>query len=145
MNRFDLLLADDDEDDRALFADALAELDIPVSLTTVPDGEQLMQFLGHSDKLPGAVFLDLNMPRKNGVECLTEIRENEKLKQLKVIIFSTSFDRDVISQLYNKGAQNYIRKPYNFDKLKKVLRNALDPLLEAREVPGTIEHFVIEP
>src|SRR5215203_94230 len=105
MDSFKILLADDDEDDCMFFKEALDELSLPVSLNTVGDGVELMDFLkSNLINLPHVLFLDLNMPRKTGFECLSEIKQNEKLKQLPVIIYSTSANPDVIESLYNNGA-----------------------------------------
>jgi CheY-like chemotaxis protein len=121
-----VLLADDDEDDCLLFKDALEELSLSVHLTIVHNGEQLMQLLNEKNAdLPDILFLDLNMPRKNGFECLSEIRQNEKLKQLPIIIFSTSFEQNMIERLYQQGAGNCFRKPNEFSKLKEVIYHAL--------------------
>src|SRR4051812_38109776 len=112
-HHYNLLLADDDEDDCAFFKEALDELSLPVSLVVVNDGVQLMDYLAanSSNNLPDMLFLDLNMPRKNGHECLKEIKEIEKLHTLPVIIFSTSLDIEIVDLMYKKGATYYIRKP----------------------------------
>lgn len=142
-----LLLADDDKDDCLFFKDALEELPIQAELTTVHDGEQLMQLLAEKDGVPPAphvLFLDLNMPRKNGFEVLSELKLDDKLRLLPVIIFSTSFEQDVVNLLYKKGAQYYIRKPAEFAQLKKVIHQAL---LLATQVNGdqpAKEDFVIK-
>ena len=120
-----ILLADDDKDDCLLFKDALDELPISVHLTTVHSGEQLMRLFNKNEKLPDILFLDLNMPRKNGFQCLTEIKQNEKLRELPVIIFSTSFDQDIVNLLYKNGAQYCIRKPNQFSQLKNLLHRAI--------------------
>ena len=100
-----LLLADDDTDDCIFFKEALKEFPLSTHLTTVHNGEQLMQLLtNETNELPHVLFLDLNMPRKNGFECLSEIKLNKKLKQLPVIIFSTSFEQDDVNLLYKNGA-----------------------------------------
>ena len=120
-----IFLADDDNDDCLLFKDALDELQLPVGLTTLPNGEELMHCLNSIDELPDMLFLDLNMPRKNGVDCLIEIKNNEKLRRLSVIIFSTSFQQVVADQLYDGGARYYIRKPSDFTQLKNVIYKVL--------------------
>ena len=132
-----ILLADDDIDDRAFFEKALKEVAISTHLTTVNDGEQLMKYLADNSKqLPNILFLDLNMPRKNGFECLVEIRENEMLNDLSVVIFSTSYPQDksyelgMISNLFNLGARVYIRKPTDFDQLKQLIDHALRMVVE---------------
>lgn len=85
-----ILLADDDTDDCLFFKDALEELALSVTLTTVRDGVELMRHLS-TQVLPDVIFLDLNMPRKNGYECLTEIKLNAKLATIPVVVYSTFF------------------------------------------------------
>lgn len=129
-----IFLADDDDDDRLLFQEALSEIALRTHLTTVRDGEQLMNLLFKlADELPHVLFLDLNMPRKDGFQCLVEIKQNEKFKQLPIIVFSTSFQPDTIDQLYENGAQYYIRKPSDFEHFKKVIHYALT--LISKELP----------
>ena len=106
-----ILLADDDKDDRFFFDLVLKKLHLPIELATVEDGAMLIKYLdNNSAQLPDALFLDLNMPRKNGMECLEEIKNNEKLKGIPVIIYSTSLNEDVVDQLYKNGAHCYVRK-----------------------------------
>jgi CheY-like chemotaxis protein len=119
------LLADDDKDDSILFQDILDELPLSTQLATVYNGEQLMKLLNEKEPLPDILFLDLNMPRKNGLECLSEIKHTEKLKRLPVIIFSTSYESEIVNRLYKNGAQYYIRKPNDFTQFKKVIYQAL--------------------
>ena len=128
-----VLLADDDTDDCAFFKKALEELPVFSRLTILHDGEQLTRYLAApSEGLPDVIFLDLSMPRKTGFECLTEIKQNAKLKDIPVFVFSTSFTRDLtyertlIGTLANIGAQEYLRKPGDFEQLKKVIHNALN-------------------
>lgn len=129
---FNILLADDDRDDRFFFKDALSELAIPSNLTTVNDGERLMNYLSeNSDNLPDVLFLDLNMPRKNGSECLKEIKQNKELQNLSVIIYSTSLHEVVADELYKNGADFYIRKS-GLTELKKVLQCVLTMMLEKK-------------
>ena len=142
-----LLLADDDKDDCLFFKDALEELPVTADLTTVHDGEQLMELLAKKSldpPPPHVLFLDLNMPRKNGFECLAEIKSDEKLKELPIIIFSTSFEQDVVNLLYKKGAHYYIRKPAEFSQLKKVIYQALMLATEDNMGQPSKENFVIK-
>ncbi len=144
---YNLLLADDDEDDCAFFKEALDELSLPVSLAVVNDGVQLMDYLAanSSNNLPDVLFLDLNMPRKNGHECLKEIKEIDDLNSLPVIIFSTSLDTEIVDLMYKKGATYYIRKPGEFSKLKKVIENAVNVVSENKLKQPVREHFVLQP
>lgn len=131
-----VLIADDDKDDRYFFEKALNELSIPTLINSVNDGEELMLYLvNHSTDLPNVIFLDLSMPRKNGFECLSEIKEDQVLKNIPIIMFSTSYTKDLnyeknmIETLQKIGAQDYIRKPDNFEKLKDVIKLALDRII----------------
>jgi CheY-like chemotaxis protein len=131
-----LLLADDDTDDCVLFKEALEELPISASLSIVNNGEQLIKRLTESPVfLPDVIFLDLNMPRKNGFECLTEIKLNNALKHLPVIILSTSLDIASIQELYEKGAQYCIRKPNGFEKLKELIQHTLLTVITPLSIP----------
>jgi DNA-binding NarL/FixJ family response regulator len=85
------------------------------------------------------------MPRKSGMECLSEIKINIKLKHLPVIIFSTSFDHDVVNLLYEKGAHYYIRKPGEFSQLKKVILEALILTAEENLRQPERDKFVLQP
>lgn len=142
-----ILLADDDLDDCLFFKQALEELALDVTITNVYDGEQLMQLLTQDGgvnnfaPLPYILFLDLNMPRKNGFECLNEIKKNSLLKNLPVIVFSTSYDEEIANQLYKNGAQFYICKPSEFNELKKVIHKAM--LLVRQNLTSTKENFIL--
>jgi CheY-like chemotaxis protein len=131
-NPLNILLADDDIDDCNFFKKAVSELKISSQINVVHNGEQLMkQLIVRSEQLPDVLFLDLNMPRKNGLECLSEIKKNERLKQIFVILYSTAYPRDpyyqrnMINMLYQYGAHHYIRKPYDFSQLKLAIQEAL--------------------
>lgn len=121
-----IFLADDDEDDCLLFEDALREICSTTELTTANDGVELMHILGTSvPPPPDVIFFDLNMPRKNGFECLTEIRNTQKLKDIPVVIFSTTGEEEAIDRLYEQGANYFIRKPGSFPKLKIAIQQIL--------------------
>ena len=141
-----LLLADDDSDDCIFFKDALEDLPVSTTLITVNDGVELMQLLSENlQQLPDMLFLDLNMPRKTGFECLTEIKENEQLKHLPIIILSTSLDMKVVNSLHDMGAHYYIRKPGEFKQLKKLIHEAI--LITSQKNPQrpAKENFILVP
>ena len=140
-----ILLADDDMDDCHFFKKAIEELPVVTTLTIVNEGEQLMQLLtNEANELPHVLFLDLNMPRKNGFECLSEIKGNKKLHQLPVIIFSTSFEQEVVNQLFKNGAQYFIRKPSEFSQFKKIIQQALTIIAKENISVPTMENFVLK-
>jgi PleD family two-component response regulator len=139
-----ILLADDDIDDSLLFEEALNELLLPTRLTLMNDGEQLMFHLANNaTELPQVIFLDLNLPRKNGFECLTEIKESQRLKHLRVIIYSTSAEPDYVNLLFENGAYHYIRKPAEFSQLKRVLEQALQMIDRKDILQPAKEKFII--
>ena len=122
-----VLLADDDQDDRLFFSDAFSDLALKIKLKMVNDGEELMKYLKTPNIiLPSVVFLDLNMPRKNGIDCLKEIRNNDTLKNLSVAIYSTSTNEKDIEETLANGANVYIAKPSNFTKLQELLERILE-------------------
>jgi CheY-like chemotaxis protein len=117
-----ICLADDDEDDRLFFTDAFDELRINTKVKTFNDGVELMNYLNNEDSiLPNVLFLDLNMPKKNGVECLLEIKQNEKFSDIAIAIYSTSSSEEHIEETFVNGANIYIKKPNDFENLKKIL------------------------
>jgi len=121
-----ILLADDDEDDRMIFTEIVAQLENDIHLRTVSDGQQLIHLLtANGVLLPDLVFLDLNMPNKNGKECLREIKAHPALHQLPVIIYSTSGAEKDIRDAYRHGASLYIQKPSNMKGLRKTLSDVL--------------------
>ncbi|MBI2720762.1 MAG: response regulator [Bacteroidetes bacterium] len=112
MKKFHFMLADDDSDDRMFFEKAIKSLDLPTKVSFAEDGVELIDFLTENiDDLPDVVFLDLNMPRKKGDECLREIKRTPKMQNMPVIMYSTSQHEDVADVLYESGANYYVRKP----------------------------------
>ncbi len=139
-----ILLADDDEDDCLFFSEALSESSIATHLTTVHDGEQLMQWLrANTGQLPDALFLDLNMPRKTGFDCLADIKLDRSLMLIPIIILSTSFDPDIATFLYQNGAYYCIRKPVDFSKLKNLIHQAISLIAQKTTVHPTRENFIL--
>lgn len=121
-----IILADDDEDDRLFFTDAFDELKINTKVQTYNDGAALMDYLNDEDSiLPEILFLDLNMPKKNGIECLQEIKSNPKFSNIAVAIYSTSSSEEHIEETFVNGANIYIKKPSDFNMLKKVLSDVV--------------------
>jgi CheY-like chemotaxis protein len=116
-----IILADDDQDDRELFAEAV-EQHMQVHFQSATDGMELMEMLNNTKDLPDIIFLDLNMPGKTGKECLEEIRRNSRLSKIQVVIYSTSLNRKDIDDTFSMGANLYIRKPNTFKELTEVIR-----------------------
>ncbi len=121
-----IFLAEDDADDREFFEDALKQLTIQTKLTLSNNGLELMSNLESVTKpAPHVIFLDLNMPFKNGFQCLQEIRNTPKLKDIPVVIFSTTASEDAINKTYEYGANYYICKPHSFQLLVKAIETVL--------------------
>ena len=142
-NTIHILLADDDEDDKLLFKEALDELSFSTQLSTVKNGQALMQLLTEKkEEFPDILFLDLVMPKKNGSDCLVEIKESEEMKKLPVIIYSVSGFEEYANFLCQKGAHFYLRKS-NFDALKRALHYILALLTENKLTSPTKENFLL--
>ncbi|MDP5232016.1 MAG: response regulator [Cellulophaga sp.] len=126
LHTLNVALADDDEDDRLLFKDAIDELKIHTKLSLFINGKELMDYLTLPNIiLPEVIFLDLNMPVKNGMQCLKEIKENDKLKAISVAIYSTSSSEVDIEETFICGANVYINKPNKFSDLKAAIDKVL--------------------
>lgn len=121
-----ILLADDDKDDRFFFREAFKEIDVDVKIDTVSDGEQLIDHFSRPGvQQPHVLFLDLNLPRKNGLECLNELRKQMNLKDLIIAIYSTSSSERDIADAFSKGANLYIKKPNDFFSLVKIVADVM--------------------
>ena len=116
-----IVLAEDDEEDVDFFKEALSEIEIDIQVTVVKNGILLIKYLETTQELPDIIFMDLNMPFKNGVQCLEEIKKVDKWKTIKTIILSTSSNKDQIEKLYELGADLYLTKPTSFNELKRQL------------------------
>ena len=121
-----ILLADDDKDDRTDFIEAFETLKIATTVETVKNGIELMKYLNESSAIiPHLLFLDLNMPKKSGLECLVEIKKIKRLKNLTVVIYSTSSSEKDIDDTFLNGANVYLKKPAHLIVLKKTLLHIL--------------------
>ena len=121
-----ITLADDDEDDRMFFTDAFREIKIKTRVNTFNDGVELMDFLNKEHSiLPQVLFLDINMPRKNGIECLLEIKKNKRFDDMAIAMYSTSSSEEHIEETFVNGANIYIKKPSDFATLKKILADVV--------------------
>ncbi|MBC5842474.1 response regulator [Flavobacterium sp. F-380] len=122
-----ILIADDDEDDRTFFSEAMTELKMNNKLTLFNDGKDLMDYLNDPEiTLPHILFLDLNMPYMSGFECLKMIRANDRFRDVSIAIYSTSSSEKDIEETFIEGANIYIKKPNDFTKLKKVIKEVLN-------------------
>jgi CheY-like chemotaxis protein len=119
-------IADDDPDDRELFIEALRTIDADCDCITATDGEDAICKLNDGlPQLPDFIFLDLNMPRVSGKECLVKIKKAAKLDQIPVIIYSTSAEKKDIDETIQSGAAYFLQKPNRFDDLAKALENII--------------------
>jgi CheY-like chemotaxis protein len=119
-------IADDDPDDRELFIEALRTIDPDCDCITATDGEDALYKLSNGlEQLPDFIFLDLNMPKVNGRECLAIIKKTGKFDQIPVIIYSTSAEEKDIEQTTKSGAAYFLQKPNRFEDLSKALSNII--------------------
>jgi DNA-binding NtrC family response regulator len=139
-----ILLADDDEDDRLLFANAIMDTVVSTNFKTVNDGKYLMDYLRSGEPLPDIIFLDINMPRKNGTTCLAEIKANDKLKAIPVVIISTSPDPSLIALVYKHGAAYFIPKQTSFSGLKFLVNKAITLLANNNFTETPMQNFILK-
>ena len=119
-----VLLVDDDADDRMFFKDAVSEIDPSVICELSTNGQEALSRLNF-EPLPKMIFLDLNMPIMNGLDCLTEIKNSATIKDIPVIIFTTTSDQNAMKRSYEMGAAAYFRKPNDFPSLMEKLKSLL--------------------
>ncbi len=139
-----ILVADDDPDDRRLTKEAFDESLLANDLRFVKDGEELMDYLYRRGKYrdpatsprPGLILLDLNMPRKDGREALKEIKADPKLRQIRIVVMTTSQAEEDIASSYDISASSFITKPVTFDGLVDVVKTLGKYWLEIVELPG---------
>lgn len=119
------MMADDDGEDVDLFKDVLSDLAMDVHLQVAANGIELMKMLEVTEVFPELIFLDLNMPLKNGMICLQEIKANPLWKNIKVIILSTSSHQDQIKAAYDKGADFFLTKSASYTDFKNTVAACL--------------------
>jgi CheY-like chemotaxis protein len=137
-----ILMADDDDDDYVLTKKALGESRLLNDLKRVRDGEELMEYLhrrgdynADNAPRPGVILLDLNMPRKDGREALREIKSDDTLRNIPVVVFTTSKAEEDIYKTYQLGVNSFITKPVTFDNLTEVMRTLGNYWFEIVELP----------
>ena len=123
-----IILAEDDGEDADIFREILAELNPAISLTVVENGILLMALLERTEQLPDLIFIDINMPVKNGLQCLKEIKNDDKLNKISTIILSTSSHQKQIDESYSNGAFLYITKPTSYTEFKSLLLKCVQPV-----------------
>jgi len=141
-----IFLTDDDSDDCQLFSEALHEIfpDSQTRLTITNDGVKLMEALKESvPPAPEVIFLDLNMPRKNGFECMQEIRKTALYQNIPIIIFSTTSNSDIVDKTFEHGANFYICKPQSYSLLKKTIALVLSFDIKKLSQQPVRDQFVI--
>jgi len=139
-----ILMADDDADDRQMTKEAFEESRVANDLRFVENGVELMDYLKRRGKYsdpatsprPGLILLDLNMPKKDGREALKEIKEDPNLKNIRVVILTTSKAEEDIFRTYELSASSYITKPVTFEQLVEVVKALGKYWLEIVELPS---------
>jgi DNA-binding NtrC family response regulator len=126
-NSMSFLIVDDDADDRMLFIEAVREIDETIDCKIAGNGEQALKLLRNTEyPLPDFIFLDIRMPRLNGKKCLFEIKKDERLKNIPVIIYTTSRAVEESKELRAMGAFHFISKPRNADEIFYLISFVID-------------------
>jgi CheY-like chemotaxis protein len=135
----EILLVDDNPGDVRLIQEVFKEAEIENQLHVTRDGEEAMQMLhqleNNQNKLPDLILLDLNLPKKSGGEVLKEIKENDKLKCIPVVVLTSSNREEDLVESYKNNANCYITKPLNLDQLINVIREIIDFWLNIVKLP----------
>lgn len=139
-----ILLADDDEDDRMNTQHAFRRHHLANELRFVVDGEELMNYLAKRGEYadaprPGLILLDLNMPRKDGREALREIKADPDLRNIPVVVLTTSGEEEDILKTYDLGANSFIRKPVGFEALVRIVDTIGQYWFQVVELPVTAD------
>jgi len=142
-----ILMADDDDDDYLLTKKALQESKLVNTLCRVKDGEELLDYLKYRGEYagnqacgrPGVILLDLNMPKKDGREALKEIKSDDDLKDIPVVVFTTSKAEEDIYKSYQLGVNSFITKPVTFEGLLQVMKALGTYWFEIVELPAKAE------
>jgi CheY-like chemotaxis protein len=127
-----LMVIDDDPDDRQLFVEAVREVGEDIVCITEKGGEQALERLRNGEELPHFIFLDLRMPRCNGKQCLQAIKSDGRLKDIPVIVYTTSEEEEDVQQLKALGAAHFVSKPNNPDEIYYVVAHVLEEQLKQR-------------
>jgi two-component system, response regulator len=139
---FTILMADDDPDDRLLVKEAFEESHLLNPLHTVEDGEELLDYLHKKGKFsesavrPSLILLDLNMPRKSGIEALKEIKADPNLRTIPIIVLTTSKAEEDILKSYDLGVNSFIVKPVTFDSLVNIVKQLGSYWFELVQLPN---------
>lgn len=115
-------MVDDDLDDTEIFQEVLSFIDPTIQCSTAENGRDALDKLSRVTFIPDLIFLDLNMPRMDGKECLRKLKENALLRNIPVIIYTTSSQSKDIEETMEAGAIKFITKPLNVNDLEKILR-----------------------
>lgn len=137
-----ILLADDDPDDRMLVQEAFEENHLLNVVHTVEDGEELLEYLYKKGRFaetavrPNMILLDLNMPRKSGLEALQEIKADPDLRRIPVIVLTTSKAEEDIIRSYDLGVNSFVVKPVTFESLVELVKTLGNYWFQIVELPG---------
>lgn len=119
------MIIDDDRDDRLFFKEGLTKMLCSVKCLGANGGIEALELLRKAEQLPHFIFLDLNMPHMDGRECLKELKRDQKLKNIPVIMYSTSFSEETIKELYELGASRFLNKPADINQLPSQVLEAI--------------------
>ena len=125
---FQVYMAEDNREDQQLFKMAIDKIDTSIELKLFSNGYFLLKFLEGQTRYPKVIFMDLYMSRMNGEETLTAIRANPTYNDIPIVLFSSFYDIDYISNLFALGANRYLHKPSSIDTLVSALKRAFDSI-----------------
>jgi DNA-binding response OmpR family regulator len=139
-----ILLADDNQSEHIFFVHSLRFINESINLQSVSGGPSLMQYLNDvCNQIPDILFLDINMPIKDGKECLADLRADKRFDHMSIVMYSTSDDQSDTDETYGLGADRYVRKPVEIDDLISMLRTIISAYEQGAIKPSCREQYVL--
>lgn len=120
-----IFYADDDAEDREIFCDAIQQINPAIKVVLSKDGQEAFDILTSQEEAPDYIFLDINMPKMNGIECMAMLKSDIRLKSIPVIIYSTTPNTSEVKKILLLGAEDFIPKASSFEKLKESIHKVL--------------------
>ena len=127
-----IMIIDDDTDDSELFCESIYEISPAIHCLTADNGQAGLLLLKKTTPLPDVIFIDLNMPRMNGKQCLAAIKQHDLLREIPVIIYTTFKIQDDVNEVMQLGAFDFITKPFRHADIKKTILKILDNIYQVK-------------
>ncbi len=137
-----ILVVDDDQDDRDILRSAIEKIDKEIVMYEVSDSKNIIEDISKLGCIPEVIFLDINMPKMNGKECIKILFEDSRFKDIPKIMYSTSDSNRDIIETFELGANYYLQKPTSYQLLIRILKSIVNKELELYSPKGLDQYFL---